>query len=487
MQKTRRHSAMNKFPENFLFGGAIAANQCEGAYREGGKGLSVADFLTGGTVSSRKPGFQLKLDENQYYPRHRSIDFYHRYKEDIALFAEMGFRCLRTSIAWSRIYPNGDDEQPNEEGLQFYDDLLDEMIRNHMEPVITISHFEMPAALVDKYNGWANREMINVFKRYVHTLFERYGDRVKYWIVFNEINAAVNDVKGTHEYAIHTGIHFRPEDDRYQLVYQACHHQFVAIAETVKMGHEMMDGAMIGGMVAFIPTYARTCDPDDVMKTFTANRKKGVFFLDVMSRGEYPYYFETYLKKYGIQLERTEEDLKLMKQYPIDYVAFSYYMSLTESAHPENYPTTDGNVFSGLKNPYLQYSRFGWSVDPVGLRYSLNWLYDRYQKPLFIVENGYGDYDTFENGMIQDDDRIQYLNDHLKETAKAIEDGVDLIGYCEWGPIDLVSAGTGDMEKRYGFIHVDLDNQGNGTLKRTKKKSFDWYKEVIATNGASLK
>ena len=478
---------MAEFPSTFLFGGAIAANQCEGAYREDGKGLSVADFLTGGTTSSRKPGFRLELDENTYYPRHKTIDFYHRYKEDIALFAEMGFRCLRTSIAWTRIYPNGDDEKPNEAGLKFYDDLLDEMKKYGMEPVITISHFEMPAALVEKYNGWANYEMIAIFMKYVRTLFERYGNKVRYWIVFNEINAAVNDIKGTHEYAIHTGIHFKETDDRYRMVYQACHHQFVAVAKTVKLGHELMKDAMIGGMVAFIPSYARTCDPDDVMKTFTDNRKKGVFFLDVMSTGEYPYYFEAYLKKYGVQLDRKEEDLKLMKENTIDFVSFSYYMSLTSSAHPEKYPVSDGNVFQGLKNPYLAYSKFGWSVDPVGLRYSLNWLYDRYKKPLFIVENGYGDYDEVIDGRIEDDDRIQYLNDHLRETAKAIEDGVDLIGYCSWGPIDLVSAGTGDMEKRYGYIYVDLNNKCEGTLARIRKKSFGWYKEVIATNGGSLK
>ena len=475
------------FSENFLFGGAIAANQCEGAYREDGKGLSVADFLTGGTTSSRKDGFSFTLDENTYYSRHTAIDHYHRFREDIALFAEMGFRCLRISIAWSRIFPNGDDEVPNEAGLKHYDEVIAEIRKYGMEPVITISHFEMPVALVEKYNGWTDRRMISVFHRYTKTLFARYGTQVKYWIVFNEINANVNDIKGHHEYAIHTGIHFRPEDDRAQLVYQACHHMFTACADTVKLGHEMMPGAMIGGMVAFIPRYPRTCDPEDVLKTFEDNRKKGVLFLDVMSKGRYPYYFEKELERRGVVIERREEDLKLIAENTIDFVSFSYYMTLTDSAHPEKYDKSDGNVFSGLRNPYLKYSKFGWSVDPIGLRYSLNWLYDRYDKPLFIVENGYGDYDTLENGTVIDDERIQYLNDHLKETEKAIQDGVDLIGYCSWGPIDLISAGTGDMEKRYGFIYVDLDNSGKGTLNRYRKKSFDWYKEVIATNGASLR
>lgn len=478
---------MAAFCDSFLFGGAIAANQCEGAYLEDGKGLSVDDFLPGGTTSSRKPEFRFEIKDDVYYPRHKAIDFYHRYKEDIALFAEMGFRCMRFSIAWSRIFPNGDDEEPNEAGLEYYDDLINEVVRHHMVPLVTISHFEMPVALVDKYNGWTNPKMIDVFMKYVETIFSRYGDRVKNWIVFNEINANVNDIKGKHAYAIHTGIHFKEDDNRAQLVYQACHHQFIAVAKTVRLGHEMIQGSRIGGMVAFIPRYPRTCDPEDVLKTFEDNRKKGVFFLDVMANGEYPYYFENEVRKSGLHLERTKEELELIRQYPIDFVSFSYYMTLTDSAHPEKYPSADGNVFSGLRNPYLEYSKFGWSVDPIGLRYSLNWLYDRYHKPLWIVENGYGDYDEVIDGKIEDDDRINYLNDHLKEVAKALDDGVDLIGYCTWGPIDLVSAGTGDMEKRYGFIYVDLNNKGEGTLERIRKKSFSWYKEVIASNGASLK
>lgn len=477
---------MSRFKDDFLFGGAIAANQCEGAYTEDGKGLSVADFLPGGTTSSRKPGFRFELDPDTYYPRHVAIDFYHRYKEDIALFAEMGFRVLRISIAWSRIYPNGDDENANEAGLRYYDDVISEIRKYGMEPLVTISHFEMPYALIDKYNGWTNKKMIDIFLKYAETLFRRYGNQVKYWIVFNEINAGVNDIKGDHEYAIHTGIHFQPGDNRAQKVYQAMHNQFVACAKTVKLGHEIMDDPMVGGMVAFIPRYPRTCDPEDVMKTFEDNRKKGVFCLDIMAKGEYPFYLEHELKEKGVVLDRSEEELNLIKEYTIDYVAFSYYMTLTDSAHPENYDKAEGNVFSGLRNPYLEYSPFGWSVDPLGIRYSLNWLYDRYNKPLFIVENGYGDYDEIVDGQINDDTRIRYLNDHLVQVSEALKDGVDLIGYCTWGPIDLVSAGTGDMEKRYGFIHVDLNNKGEGSLRRLKKKSFGWYKEVISSNGDSL-
>lgn len=478
---------MARFSKDFLFGGAIAANQCEGAYLEAGKGLSVADYLPGGTTSSRKKDFKFEFDPDTYYPRHVAIDFYHHYKEDIALFAEMGFRVLRFSIAWSRIFPNGDDQIPNESGLKFYDDLINEIRKYGIEPMVTISHFEMPYALMDKYNGWTSKKMIGVFTKYAETLFRHYGDRVKYWVVFNEINAGVNDIKGSHEYAIHTCIHFKPEDNRAQLVYQAMHNQFVACAATVKLGHEMMKDSMIGGMVAFIPRYPRTCDPEDVFKTFEDNRMKGVFCLDIMANGKYPFYLEHEFKARGITLDRSQEELDLIREYTVDYIAFSYYMTLTDSAHPEQYEKSAGNVFSGIANPYLKYSPFGWSVDPLGLRYSLNWLYDRYDKPLFIVENGYGDYDEVVDGQIHDDTRIQYLNDHLKEAGNALKDGVNLLGYCTWGPIDLISAGTGDMEKRYGFIHVDLNNKGEGSLKRTKKKSFEWYKEVISTNGESLK
>lgn len=479
---------MASFPKDFLIGGAIAANQCEGAYLEDGKGLSVADFLEKGTLKSRQLDFKLEFKEGTYYPRHTAIDFYHRYKTDIALFAEMGFKVLRTSIAWTRIYPNGDDQEPNEKGLQFYDDLFDEMIQNGIQPVITMSHFEMPVNLVNNYHGWEDRRVIDFFTKYAETIFKRYKDKVKYWIVFNEINGNVNDIKGNHPIAIHTGITFNEGDDRYQKVYQALHHQFVATSKVIQLCHTIISDAKIGGMIAYIPSYPRTCAPEDVFLNMQSERKRNYFFLDVMTSGEYPFYFKRYCEKYGVNLDIKESDLLLMKENTLDYIAFSYYMSITMSAHPEEYPESDGNHFKGIKNPFVKASQWGWEVDPLGLRYSLNVLYDRYKLPLFIVENGFGSIDQInDDGEIMDDERISYLNDHLKAVIDAIDDGVEVIGYCSWGPIDLVSAGTGEMKKRYGFIYVDKDDQGNGTLERKKKKSFDWYQEVISTNGESLK
>lgn len=475
------------FPENFLWGGAIAANQVEGAYREDGKGLAVTDFMEHGTVDTRKKDFAFVIKPDTYYPRHTAIDFYHHYPEDIRLFGEMGFKVLRLSIAWSRIYPNGDDAEPNEKGLTYYDKVFAECARYGIQPLVTISHFEMPLAIVQRYNGWSNYQTIELFERYVRTLFTRYGKQVKYWIVFNEINAGVNDLKGNWPICCHTGMVLNPEQDRFQRIYQAIHHQFVAVAHTVKLARELVPDAKIGAMIAHIPVYPRTCAPDDIFYAFRSERNRGLLFLDVQANGTYPYYFESYLHHKNISLDRRAEDLALMRENPVDFIAFSYYMSMAGSAHPERYPKGEGNIFSGIRNPYLQASEWGWEVDPVGLRYSLNFLYDRYHKPLFIVENGFGAQDTIgEDGEIRDTYRIDYLQQHLIQVGKALDDGVDLLGYCTWGPIDLVSAGSGEMKKRYGFIYVDKDNEGHGTLARKRKQSFYWYRNVIASNGGCL-
>jgi 6-phospho-beta-glucosidase len=475
------------FPKDFLWGGAISANQAEGAYNEDGKGLAVTDFMEHGTVDTRKAGFTFTLKDDVYYPRHTAIDFYHRYKEDIALFAQMGFRVLRLSIAWSRIFPNGDDTQPNEKGLAFYENVFKECRKHGIQPLVTISHFEMPVNLVTKYNGWGNYETIGFFERYVQTIFTRYKDLVKYWIVFNEINAGVNDLKGNWPICCHTGMVLSEGCNRFQSIYQAIHHQFVAVAHTVKLCHDVIPDGKVGAMIAHIPMYPRTCDPDDIFYAFRSERNRGLLFLDVQANGEYPYYFEAYLSHQNVELDRRPEDLAKIKQNTVDFVAFSYYMSMAGSAHPEKYPKGEGNIFSGIKNPYLTASDWGWEIDPVGLRYSLNFLYDRYKKPLFIVENGFGAHDTIDaDGAIRDDYRIDYLQKHLTEVGKALADGVDLMGYCTWGPIDIVSAGSGEMKKRYGFIYVDKDNDGNGTLERKIKQSFHWYRRIIATNGECL-
>lgn len=475
------------FPEGFLWGGALAANQCEGAYKEDGKGLSVADFLESGTVSSRVKEFKLALKDGVYYPRHEAIDFYHHYQEDIKLFGEMGFKCLRISIAWTRIFPNGDDEEPNTKGIEFYKNVLKEMKKYKIEPILTISHFEMPSALVENYGGWENYELIHLFENYTKVLFTEFPD-VKYWIVFNEMNCAVNDIHGDWPICIHTGLKMNAEDNRFEKIYQAIHHQFVATARTVQLCHEMLKGAQIGAMVAHIPSYPRTCAPEDIYNNFWRERYKELFFLDVPATGKYPYYFHKYMQQNNAIIDMKKEDLHLINENKIDFIAFSYYMSIVFSSHPEKYQEGSGNIFSGVRNPYLEASEWGWEIDPLGLRYSLNYLYDRYHLPLFIVENGFGADDDALQEEIDDQYRIDYFNSHFKEAYKSIEeDGVNLIGFCTWGPIDIISAGSGEMKKRYGFIYVDKDNNGQGTLQRRKKKSFYWYKDVIASNGGTLK
>ena len=474
---------INNFPKGFLWGGAVAANQCEGAYLEDGKGLSPVDILPAGSIR-----FEAMVDiknaletEYDFYPSHESIDFYHRYKEDIKLFKEMGFKCLRTSIQWSRIFPNGDEQQPNELGLNFYDNVINELISNGIEPVITINHFDTPLELTKKYGGWKNRKLIEFYTRYVTTLFTRYKGKVKYWITFNEINMIL------HLPFIGGGLSFEDNENREQVKYQAAHHELVASSIATKIAHEIDPENKVGCMLAAGNVYPYSCNPNDVMNSISKNREQ-YFFIDVQSRGEYPAYSKRFFEEHNISLEILEGDLELLKEYTVDYVAFSYYASRCTSTDEEiNRQITGGNVFATLKNPYLKASEWGWQIDPMGLRITMNELYDRYQKPLFIVENGLGAVDTVEkDGIINDDYRIDYLRQHIKAMKEAIYDGVELIGYTPWGCIDLISAGTGEMKKRYGFIYVDKDNEGMGTLKRSRKKSFDWYKNVIATNGESL-
>lgn len=468
---------MNTFPENFLWGGAVAANQCEGAYREDGKGLSVQDVLPGGLRGARTEGptpENLKLE---------GIDFYHRYQEDIKLFAEMGFKVFRTSIAWSRIFPEGDEEQPNEKGLQFYDRLFDECHKYGIEPLVTISHYETPLGLAKKYDGWRNRKLIGFFERYCRTIFDRYKGKVKYWLTFNEINSLL------HAPFMSGGIMTPAEELTEQDLYQAIHHELVASAMAVKLGHEMMPGAMLGCMILGITVYPLTPDPDDIIATMLKDRET-MLFADIHARGRYPVYLKNYFKDQGIRIQMEPGDEEILK-HTVDFISFSYYSSICETVHKELGESTGGNLSRGYKNPYLKASEWGWQIDPKGLRYTLNKLYDRYQLPLFIVENGLGAVDelvTLDNGekTVTDDYRIDYLRRHLLQVREAIHDGVDLMGYTSWGCIDLVSASTAEMKKRYGFIYVDRNDDGSGTMERYRKKSFGWYKRVIETNGASL-
>lgn len=466
--------AENVFKEGFLWGGALSANQCEGAYLDGGKGLSVADVLPGGMVS------KVINPPNGKFPSHEAIDFYHRYREDIKLFAEMGFKCLRMSIAWTRIFPSGDDKSPNEEGLKFYDDVFNELLKYNIEPVVTLSHYEMPLNLVDKYGGWKNRKLIGFFEKYAKVVFERYKDKVKYWLTFNEMNTIL------HMTFIGGGITFEDGDNRREIIYQSIHNQFVANAKVTKLCHEINKDSQIGCMINYGCIYPMACRPLDSMEALEMDRKT-LFFTDVLVRGYYPSYIKRFFKENNINIKLEEDDLSLIKENTVDYIGISYYMSRVASSNKEDKEMANGNIFKMLKNPYLEASEWGWQIDPVGLRYSLNTLYDRYQKPIFIVENGLGAIDTVnESGEINDDYRIGYLREHINALKEAISDGVDVIGYTSWGPIDIVSASTGELKKRYGFIYVDKDDDGNGTLERRKKKSFYWYKKVIESNGESL-
>lgn len=468
----------NIFPDNFLWGGAIAANQVEGAYNEDGKGLSVQDVLPKGVRFERT---EYPTEDNL---KLKAIDFYHRYKEDIKLMAGMGFKCLRLSIAWSRIFPNGDDEIPNEKGLAFYDDVFDTLHQYGMEPVVTLSHYETPLNLAETYNGWENRKLIEFFKKYCETVFKRYKDKVKYWVTFNEINSIL--VEPFMSGAINTP----KEKLTQQTLYQAIHHEFVASAYAVKLCHEIIPDAKIGAMVLSLPMYPLSSDPDDVIAAMEIDHKYD-FFPDVQMRGYYPNYAKKFFEKNNIQLETEANDFEIMKHTP-DFLSFSYYVSACETAKHENSDGNVGNLLTdGVPNPRLKASPFGWQIDPQGIRYTCNKYYDRYQKPLFCVENGLGAYDALNMELpteykVEDDYRIEYLREHLEELAKAIEDGVEIMGYTAWGCIDLVSASTAQMAKRYGFIYVDRNDDGTGTLNRYKKKSYDWYKNVISTNGGSL-
>ncbi len=476
---------MTKLPNNFLWGGAVAAHQLEGAYREGGKGISVADVMTAGANGVNRKITEGIL-EGEYYPNHEAIDFYHHYKEDIALFAEMGFKCFRTSIAWTRIFPQGDELEPNEEGLKFYDDLFDECLKYGIEPVITLSHFELPYHLVTEYGGFRNRKLIGFFERFARVCFERYKNKVKYWMTFNEINNQANYKRDFAPFT-NSGVLYKAGEDREAIMYQAAHYELVASARAVKIGHEINPDLKIGCMIAMCPIYPATCAPKDILMAQKAMQKR-YYFTDVHVHGEYPEHINKYLKHKGINLDFTEQDAKDLKEGCVDYIGFSYYMSFAAKYHEGNESFEYDETRDLVRNEYVRASEWGWQIDPEGLRYALNWFTDMYHLPLFIVENGFGAIDEIgEDGMVHDTYRIEYLKAHIKEMIKAVdEDGVDLMGYTPWGCIDLVSAGTGEMKKRYGFIYVDKDNEGNGTLKRSKKESFNWYKEVIASNGEKL-
>ncbi|MFL2134619.1 6-phospho-beta-glucosidase [Desemzia sp. FAM 24101] len=480
---------MSKFPKDFLWGGALAAHQFEGGWDQGGKGPSVADVMTAGAAG--KPREITKtVEEGKFYPNHEAIDFYNRYKEDVALFAEMGLNSLRTSINWTRIFPKGDEAEPNEAGLQFYDDLFDELLKNGIEPVITLTHFEMPLHLAQNYGGFRNRKVVDFFVKFAEVVFKRYKNKVKYWMTFNEIN---NMMDYTNPIFLWTnvGVQVEEGENAKEVMYTAAHHVLLASALSVKIGHEINPDFQIGAMVSHVPIYPLTAHPEDAMLAEESMHLR-YFFPDVQVRGYYPNYTLKEFDREGLNIPIQEGDDEILAQGKVDYLGFSYYMSNVVDHKDENNDDEAANVHGKIPyqvdNPYLKASDWGWTIDPVGLRYTLNRFWDRYQIPLFIVENGFGAIDIVEeDGSIHDEARISYLREHIKQMGIAIDhDGVELMGYTPWGIIDIVSFTTGEMKKRYGMIYVDRDNEGNGTMERSKKDSFDWYKKVIETNGEQL-
>ncbi len=476
------------FPDDFLWGGAIAANQAEGAWQEGGKGLSVPDvdwhnphLVRGGKrdadseMTSTRLNELLAIREDWQFPKRSGIDFYHTYKDDLALMKQLGLKAFRTSINWARIYPNGDDEQPNEEGLQFYDDLIDTIVANGMEPIITLFHYELPLKLVTEYGGWRDKRLIEFYARFARTCFERYQGKVKYWILINQINLIYVESFNS------LGILCDQVDNLEEAKYQAIHNQFVACSLATKLGREIDPEFKLGMMISDHNCYPETASPEDVFSTLQKNQMSQFFYGDVRIRGQYPGYALRYFEDHQLNIVMTQEELDLIHNYTADYMAFSYYYSRMNSAV---HNTADLNDIS--RNPLLPASIWGWCVDPLGLRNSLNVYYDRYQLPLMIAENGLGALDELKAGTVEDDYRIDYLREHLKAIKEAIRDGVEVFAYCAWGPIDIVSCTTNEMSKRYGFVYVDLNDDGTGSRKRFKKKSFDWYKRVIETNGADL-
>ncbi|MBQ1531539.1 MAG: glycoside hydrolase family 1 protein [Solobacterium sp.] len=499
---------MNKrFPEGFLWGGSTAANQVEGAYNEGGRGLATSDFarLVDAETRKREGGFEEREPHNAAtkgmladmkahpehweFPKRRGIDFYHTYKEDIALFAEMGFKVFRMSISWSRILPNGDDEIPNEEGLQFYDDVFDELHRYGIEPLVTLSHFDTPLHLAEEYGGFLSRHTVKAFEHYARIVLNRYKEKVRYWLTFNEINNVLSNPFTSSGLIFDGPVNPLGQNSylgHWQEKFQAVHNQFVASALAVKACHEIAPDAKIGNMLCRLENYAESARPEDQLQVMFEDHFNW-FFTDVQAKGEYPYYMKRFFDENHIHINMEEDDMDNIREGKVDFITISYYMTYIMRYKGDTVPKPTGRLVSDLKNPYLPKSEWGWTVDPIGFRITLNHIYDRYHLPIFISENGLGAVDHVEeDGRIIDDYRIDYLRQHVEQLREAIEDGVDVFGYAWWGPIDLVSSGTSEMYKRYGMIYVDLDDHGSGTGKRSRKKSFFYYKKVIASNGADL-
>ena len=480
------------FPEKFLWGGALSGCQAEGAWNVDGKTMTIPEVMKLQIPDhkvTRQPKITMedireaeKSDDVITYPKRHGIDFYHTYKSDLKLLAGMGMKAFRYSFSWARVFPHGDDEKPNEKALAYYDDLIDTIIENGMEPVMTISHFDFPVYLVEKYGGWYNRKLIDFYVTYAELLLRRYSGKVHYWVTFNEINMSLKAGPKT------LGILDNGQENYEEMLFQGLHHQFVAAAKVTKIAHAIDPDNKIGCMDAYFLTYPYSCRPEDDYTAKQEDRMKNLFFYDNLNGSPYPYYSKAYFSKNGIHLQIEEGDLELMEKYPADFIGLSYYNSLVTAADKSNLDLTSGNVTTAFKNPYLKANEWGWQIDPIGLRNSLNVLFDRYHKPLFILENSSGFIDQLtEDKKVHDPYRVAFLREHIKAMMAAVtEDDVDVIGYTMWGPIDMVSSSTSEMTKRYGFIYVDLDDYNKGTGNRYLKDSYDWYRKVIESNGAEL-
>lgn len=482
------------FPKGFLWGGATAANQCEGGWQEGGKGWSVADVSTWKpnvdvrdyhalhTITSADVTKGMQTLDDHFYPKRRGCDFYHHWEEDLDLYQEMGFKTLRLSIQWTRIFPTGLEEEPNEAGLAFYEKVFRGLKERGIEPLVTLHHYEMPLYLSNNYDGWYSRKVIDLFVKFAVTVFERYKGLVKYWLSFNEIDSVFR-----HPFTTIGIVPDRyPKDKLDEVIYQSVHNQFVASALATKHLHRIDPNARMGCMVTCTTTYPENCNPKTMLKVQAQNRDN-LYYADIQAFGVYPQWVKNKWKREGIQIDFGEADEEILKCYPVDFVSFSYYMTRVDSVDTSIKERVGGNLQTGIKNPWLETSDWGWQIDPDGLQYSLIELYDRYRKPLFIVENGLGAHDTLESdGKIYDDYRIAYYQGHIQAIAQALEQGVEVMGYTPWTSIDLVSMSTAQMSKRYGFVYVDADDEGSGTYARSRKKSFYWYKQVITSNGSDL-
>ena len=475
-----------KLRKDFLWGGSIAAHQCEGAWNVDGKGIGIMDLVTSGSYEVPREICK-DIEDGKRYPSHEGIDFYHRFKDDIALFGEMGFKALRISIDWSRIYPNGDDEEPNKKGIEYYQSVVDELLKNGIEPIVTLYHFEMPVNLVRKYGSWTNRKVIDFYLKYCKTMFEALKGKVKYWVTFNEMNHIDPQTEASDIFTyIIAGLKFSEMVEKKQTLATIGYNMTLAGVKAVELAHEIDPNNKVGCVFGLTPVYPINCNPVNVMNAFK-EMDRDFYQIDAMCNGCFPKYKLKEYKDSDIQLEISNEDKESFYNGKLDFIGLNYYS--TSVAHYEGDDNGEETLFGGVQNPYLEKSKWGWSIDPIGLRYLLNYVYRKYELPIIVSENGLGAMDKVEeDGSINDDYRIDYLNQHLIQLKKAAEeDGVDCFGYLMWGPIDLISATTGEMKKRYGFIYVDKQDDGTGDYSRKKKKSFDWYKEVIESNGESLK